>query len=157
DLLGKAKYAATNGASEDVMGKDQEAWFLSTMQGSKATWKVWGNEYCLSQIAIDLSPQPLPPAFKHSFYMVADSWDGYRNKRAELLDKLAAVGGVVAITGDIHACFAGTPSADAAGTKKIVEFVGTSITSATFKSELVAQVKSDPVLSQVAGADLLAA
>jgi alkaline phosphatase D len=157
DLLGKARYAATSGASEDVMGKDQEAWFLSTIQGSKATWKVWGNEYCLAQVAIDLSPQMLPAAFQHKFYMVADSWDGYRNKRAELLGKLADAGGVVAITGDIHACFAGTPAADDAGTKKIVEFVCTSITSATFKSELVSQVESDPVLSQVPGASMLAA
>jgi len=155
-LLGKAMYATSAGASEDVMGKDQEAWFLNTIQGSKATWKVWGNEYCLSQLAIDLSGQPVPPAFQNSFLMDVEDWDGYRNKRAELLGKLAGVGGVVAITGDIHACFAGTPAADDAGTKKIVEFVCTSITSATWKSELKAQVAADPVLSKVPAAPLLA-
>lgn len=157
DLYAAAQYKATQGQSEDVMGGEQEDWFLAVMQASKATWKVWGNEYSLSQLAIDLSQLPLPAAFQHSFYLDAEDWDGYRNKRAELIGKLADVGGVVAITGDIHACYAGTPAADAAGKKKIVEFVGSSITSQTFVSELKAQVAGDPVLSQVPGAGMLAA
>jgi alkaline phosphatase D len=142
-------------ASQEVLGAAQEAWFLSTMQGSKATWKVWGNEYCLSQIAIDLSPFPLPPAFQHAFYMDTDGWDGFRNKRDELLDKLADVGGVVAVTGDIHAFFAGTPTTSD-GKKKIVEFVGGAVSSTTYLDILLGTIASDPVLSSVSGADMLA-
>jgi alkaline phosphatase D len=142
-------------ASQEVMGAEQEAWFLSTIQGSKATWKVWGNEYPLSQIAIDLSQISLPAAFQRSFMMDLDSWDGFRDKRSELIGKLADVSGVVAVTGDIHAFFAGTP-ATSDGKKKIVEFVGGAVSSGTYVDLLLGTVQSDPVLSSVTGADLLA-
>jgi alkaline phosphatase D len=154
DIFADITYKADK-ASQEVMGAAQEAWFLSTMQGSKATWKVWGNEYCLSQIAIDLVPFPLPAAFHHSFYMDVDGWDGFRNKRSELLDKLADIGGVVAVTGDIHAFFAGTPTTND-GKKKIVEFVGGAVSSTTYVDILLGTVATDPVLSSVAGADMLA-
>ena len=148
------KYKASK-ASQDVLGQKQETWFLGTMQGSKATWKVWGNEYCLTQLAIDLSKMDLPDSFKRSFYMNVDGWDGFRNKRDELLGKLADIGGVVAVTGDIHAFYASTP-ATIDGKKKIVEFVGGAVSSGTFVDLLLGTIKSDPVLSAVAGADLLA-
>ncbi len=158
DIYSRLKYKETAGASEEVMGKEQEDWFLKTITGSKATWKVWGNEYTLNQIAIDLTALPInvPEQFQRRFYLDADAWDGSRNKRAELLDKLAGTSGVVAITGDIHSCFAGTPALDDAGEKRIVEFVGTSISSSTFQGELKNLAKNDPVLSQIPGAELLA-
>jgi alkaline phosphatase D len=158
DLYGKIKYQGTAGASEDVMGKEQEDWFLRTIQDSKATWKVWGSEYTLDQIAIDLSAQTVPDAFKRSFHLNVDDWNGSRNKRSELIGKLAPVGGVVAVTGDIHACYAGTPAVDMdkkGNQPKIVEFVGAGISSSTFKGELKSQLATDPVLSKVPGADLL--
>ena len=154
DIFSDIGYKADK-ASQEVLGAAQEAWFLATMQGSKATWKVWGNEYCLSQIAINLTPFPLPSAFSHSFYMNVDGWDGFRNKRDELLDKLADIGGVVAVTGDIHAFFAGTPTTND-GKKKIVEFVGGAVSSTTYVDILLGTVATDPVLSSVAGADMLA-
>jgi alkaline phosphatase D len=154
DTFASIKYKASK-ASQEVLGAKQEAWFLSTMAASKATWKVWGNEYTLSQLAIDLSQMSLPDFFKRSFYMNIDGWDGFRNKRDELLGKLADVGGVVAVTGDIHAFYAGTPTTND-GKKKIVEFVGGAVSSGTFVDLLLGTVKSDPVLSTVAGADLLA-
>lgn len=155
DLYGKIKYQATTGASEEVMGKEQEDWFLSKMQGSSATWKVWGSEFTLNQIAIDLSTQTVPDAFKRSFHLNVDDWNGSRNKRSELIGKLASVGGVVAVSGDIHACYAGTPTVEGDKTKKIVEFVGAGISSSSFKGELKSQVASDPVLSMVMGSDIL--
>jgi alkaline phosphatase D len=154
DLYGKIKYQATLGGSEEVMGKDQESWFLSTIQGSKATWKVWGSEFTLNQLAIDLTPAPLPEAFKRSFYLNVDDWNGSRNKRSELIEKLSTVGGVVAVSGDIHACYVGTPGTDADKKKKIVEFVCAGISSSPFKTELKNQVAVDPVLSG-AGAGVL--
>lgn len=154
DTFSSIAYKASK-ASQEVLGQKQEAWFLSTMQSSKATWKVWGNEYCLLQLAIDLSKMDLPEFFKRSFYMNVDGWDGFRNKRDELLGKLADIGGVVAVTGDIHAFYAGTPTTND-GKKKIVEFVGGAVSSGTFVDLLLGTVRSDPVLSTVAGADLLA-
>ena len=142
-------------ASQEVMGPAQEAWFLSAIQGSKATWKVWGNEYPLTQIAIDLSLIPLPAAFQQRFMMDLDAWDGFRDKRSELIAQLADVGGVVAVTGDIHAFFAGTPTTSD-GKKKIVEFVGGAVSSGTYVDLLLGTVRGDPVLSTVTGADMLA-
>jgi len=156
DIYAKLLYQKDK-KNEEVLGAEQEAWFLSTLEGSNATWKVWGNEYALNQLAIDLSKAGLPAAFARRFYMNCDTWDGFRNKRSELLAKLSSIGNVVAVTGDIHAFYAGTPMVEGDPSKKIVEFVGSSVSSTTFKSELIKQVETDPVLSKVAGATILAA
>ncbi|HTN89567.1 MAG TPA: alkaline phosphatase D family protein [Sorangium sp.] len=157
DVYAAIRYKETQGASEDVMGAEQESWFLDTMEGSKATWKVWGNEYCLLPLAIDLTPYSIPDQFKRRFYMNLDAWDGFRNKRDELLARLVDVGNVVAITGDIHAFFAGTAGLNDDPAKKIVEFVGGAVSSAPYRELLTSQVASDPVLSAIPGAALLAA
>jgi alkaline phosphatase D len=160
DILAQRTFAMTAGASEEMMGAEQETWFLETIKGSDRTWKVWGTEYCLSQLAIDLGAAPapgtLPASLKKKFYMNCDAWDGFRNRRSAILAQLAAEENVVAITGDIHAFYAGTPTVNDDATKKIVEFVGSSMSSKTFKEELVSQVASDPVLSTVEGSEALA-
>jgi alkaline phosphatase D len=155
DLIAGLGYQASDGASEEVMGKEQEAWFLRTIQGSSAVWKVWANEYCLTQMAIDLTKAPVPDEFKQRFYLNVDAWDGFRDKRSELLQALSGVGGVVAITGDIHGFYAATPMANEDPAKKIVEIVGGSITSTTFQAELRGQVQNDPMLSQLPGHELI--
>ncbi|XXY46144.1 alkaline phosphatase D family protein [Sorangium sp. So ce269] len=157
DVYAAIRYKETQGASEDVMGAEQEAWFLDTMEGSEATWKVWGNEFCLLPLAIDLTPYSIPEQFRRRFYMNLDAWDGFRNKRDELLARLVDVGNVVAITGDIHAFFAGTAGLNDDPAKKIVEFVGGAVSSAPYRELLTSQVASDPVLKAIPGAALLAA
>ncbi|WP_437781765.1 alkaline phosphatase D family protein [Sorangium sp. So ce1097] len=157
DVYSAIRYKETEGASEDVMGAEQESWFLAVMEKSTATWKVWGNEFCLLPLAIDLGPYNVPEAFKRRFYMNLDAWDGFRNKRNDLLERLVEVGNVVAITGDIHAFYAGTAGLDADPAKKIVEFVGGAVSSGTFRELLTSQVAGDPVLSGVPGAGLLVA
>jgi alkaline phosphatase D len=155
DILAKQAYKTKK--NQEVMGTAQESWFLSTMTGATTTWKVWGNEYCLSPLQIDLSTQSIPEQFKQQFYMNCDAWDGFRDKRSELLGKLSALSNVVAVTGDIHAFYAGTPMTNDDPTKKIVEFVGGSISSGTFKSLVQSQVAADPELNAVPGAGALAA
>lgn len=139
----------------DVMGADQQQWFLSTMQGSSATWKVWGTEYTLMPLAIDLTGFDIAP-FNQLYYMNVDQWDGFNPARDALIDALQAVDNVVAITGDIHAFYAGTPMVAGAPDKKIVELVGGGISSTPFQSLLVLQVASDPTLSSLPGASMLA-
>jgi alkaline phosphatase D len=142
-------------ASQEAMGAAQQQWFLDTMKGAKETWKVWGNEYCLMPLVIDLRALPIDP-FNQRFYMNVDQWDGMRDRRDELLAQLAGVGNVVAITGDIHAFYAGNPTVDGDPDRRIVELVTGSISSGTFRSLLVSQVESDPVLSNTPGAAGLA-
>jgi len=155
DLWATLGYEDTAGASQDAMGPAQQEWFLNTMKSAGETWKVWGNEYCLVPLVIDLSALPIDP-FNQRFYMNADQWDGMRDRRSEILAELAGVPNVVAITGDIHAFYAGLPSVNDDPEQRIVELVTSGISSGTFKSQLLSQVANDPVLSMTPGADMLA-
>lgn len=145
--------AETGGAAQRLMGQEQEDWFLEVMQGSSRTWKVWGNEFCLTGLDIDLSGSALPDAFRQVFNMSTEDWNGAPHYRAEIIDALAGVDNVVAITGDIHAFYAGTPFGTSGATEgnRVVEFVTSSVSSGTYSSILVSQVQADPGLSSVPG------
>lgn len=88
-----------------MLGAKQKKWFKATMEGSDATWKLWGNEVMMMRLAI---PAINPPALPE-LMVSADAWDGYDTERQELLkffvDK--KISNVVMLTGDIHASFAG--------------------------------------------------
>ena len=150
------RWVQSDGASEVAMGEAQEAWFLETIKGSDATWKVWGNEYCLTQLDIDLRALPIPDAFKQLFSLTAEDWNGMPNRRAKIIDELAAVPNVVAVTGDIHAFYASTPFASGPGSNSLVEFVGGAVSSTPYQTLLERQVQSDPLLSMTPGAESLA-
>ncbi|UQA58887.1 alkaline phosphatase D family protein [Polyangium aurulentum] len=156
DVYSRLRFEA-DPKTQDVMGEAQEKWFLDTMAGSTRTWKFWGNEFCLVPLQIDLRMQPMLPALlQRRFYMGLDAWDGFRDKRDELIGKLAAIGNVVSITGDVHAFFAGTPWVSSDPTKKVVEFVTGAVSSGTFRELLVSQVAADPILSTIPAAPQLA-
>lgn len=155
DLWARLNYEKSKGATQDAMGPAQQAWFLDTMKGASETWKVWGNEYCLVPLAVNL--MGLAPApFDKAFYMNADMWDGMRDRRSEILAELAKLDNVVAVTGDIHAFYAGVPATNDDPSQRIVEFVTSSMSSGAFRSQLVSQVAADPVLSMTDGASMLA-
>lgn len=155
ELWARLNYEQSNGASQDAMGPDQEQWFLDTMKAAGETWKVWGNEFCLIPLAIDLTSLPIDP-FNQKFYMNVDQWDGMRDRRDKILGELADLDNVVAITGDIHAFYAGVPNVAGDPTRSIVELVTSGMSSGTFKTQLVLQVAADPVLSMTPGASSLA-
>jgi alkaline phosphatase D len=89
-----------------MLGAEQKQWWKDTMKGSEATWKIWGNEVPLMRFFIPVASVGL---LFYDRVMDADAWDGYPTERAELMTYLKdqAIGNVVAITGDIHASFAG--------------------------------------------------
>jgi alkaline phosphatase D len=155
ELLARLRYAA-DPKSQDIMGAEQEAWFFETMKGSTRTWKVWGNQFCLVPIQLDLQGLPVPPAFQRRFYMSVDAWDGFPDKRNQVIAALSAIGNVVAVTGDIHAFGAGTPWVSDDPSKKIVELVTGAISSSPYRDILLSQIKSDPNLSNIPGAAMLA-
>lgn len=154
DALARKRLAEAP-ASAEVMGKAQQQWFLDALRGADATWKVWGNEYCLTQLAVDLRALPVEP-FNQLFYLGVDGWDGFNPKRDELIGALAGVENLVAITGDIHAFYAATPSVLADPTKKLIEFVTGAISSTTFRGTMLNLVKSSPSLANFPGAEELA-
>lgn len=138
---------------EHILGTDQEAWLVDTLSGSTSTWKVWGNEYMLGQLAVDLV-QAAPAPFDNMYYLSLDLWDGHRNRRNTVIGQLAGIENLVAITGDIHAFYATTPSADG-DDQRIVEFVTSSVTSASFKEILEITVATNPLLANFEEAALL--
>lgn len=147
EILAKVRWAESKGASEHALGDEQQKWFLDTMQKSTRTWKVWGNELTLTPRAVDLRViKTLPAAFQARFLLSTEDWDGLPNRRDEILGALAKLKNVVAITGDIHAFFVGTPSVSTDTSQRIVEFVTGAISSGTYKTLLLRQAGSDPDL-----------
>ena len=139
NALAKSKYLASAGASEQLMGAEQRAWFLDTMKASTRTFKVWGNEVCFMQRHIDLSTVTFAPAeLRIKISISAEDWDGFPNEREALLGELSALGNVVIVSGDLHCFFAGTPYSFADPTKRLVEFVTGSLTSTTWQEGLTA-------------------
>lgn len=151
-------YATQNKMAQDIMGAEQEKWFLDTINASKSTFKIWGSSFVLCPIQIDLRTQVgVPALFTRRFYMDLDGWDGFRDKRDALIASLTDAGNVVAISGDLHTFMAGVPHAGQDLTKNIVEFTCGAVSSAPYRSLLLSQIKNDPVLSSVPAAPLLAA
>ncbi len=155
ELYAKAQWDKTKGESEQILGADQEKWFLESMAKATQTWRVWGNEYTLQRREVDLSAlTTLPEAFRHKFLLSAEDWDGAPNRRDKILEALAKIPNTVVVSGDIHAFFAGTPMRDSDPSQKIVEFVTGAISSGTYKTLLYRQATSDPTLKAAGAGDL---
>ena len=145
--LAQARFRASNGASEQLMGAEQRAWFLKTMKASTRTFKIWGNEICLMPRSIDLTPVTLAPAtLRQKICISAEDWDGFPNERAALLTELAKLENVVIVSGDLHCFFAGTPYAGDDPNERVVEFVTGSVSSTTWLDGLSALAESNPSL-----------
>ncbi len=84
DAIAKIRYAETNGASENILGETQEAWFLDKLETSPKTWKVWGNAFVFMPRVVNLTEMGLPEAFSQIFYLSGEDWDGAPNRREEL-------------------------------------------------------------------------
>jgi alkaline phosphatase D len=131
-----AAYRSSAGESENLLGTNQRAWFLRTLRGSDATWKVWGNEYTLLRKVANLEPLPLSdPSLRHRFLISVDDWDGVPNERLALLEELQNVHRLVVVTGDIHSFFVGSTGLDT-NVQQPIEFVCGAVSSATYESLL---------------------
>jgi len=101
-VLGLPNVRATSPVGT-MLGAKQKAWWKATMQGSDATWKLWGNEVPLTRMLI----QQIPGA-PVDRVVDGDAWDGYPTERNELMAflKTQSIKNVVALSGDIHSSFA---------------------------------------------------
>jgi alkaline phosphatase D len=77
-----------------LLGGEQERWFGDATTESTATWNVLGNPVVLSGVDAGTGDEP-------EFYL--DSWDGFPDARARLVDALAGTSNPVVLTGDYHA------------------------------------------------------
>lgn len=132
--IARARYEDSDGQSENLMGDEQAAWFVSRARGATQTFKVWGNEFGLMERRVDLSGFPVPEELKRDLLISADDWDGAPNGRAALLEKLTDVENLVVVTGDLHSFFAGntgTPFGE-----RVIEFMCGATTSSTYRAIL---------------------
>jgi alkaline phosphatase D len=147
----------TSGTSELLLGRAQRAWFKDTLLASSRTWKVWGNEYTLMPRIIDLTTQTLAPEeLRARIILTADDWDGAPNERAALLRELSSVENLVAVTGDLHAFFAGTPHPPDDPSARIVEFVAGSASSTPWLPTIERLIENDPTIPREAATLALA-
>jgi alkaline phosphatase D len=139
-----------------LLGEKQKLWFLDAIKKSKATWKLWGNEVQMYQMALQLGKLPnIPELVTYTVYVNGDQWDGFRSERREILTELtrANVENLLVCTGDIHSFFAAEIHVDfdAPGPKPIgVEYVTAGISSASLNSLIDNAVPKDSALRPVA-------
>ena len=153
DLLSAFLWAATQGAAEDVYGQTQEAWIKDTLSQSTAVWKVFTSSVSMTPMILDflnpqiapLLPPDFPAQYRNRLLIDAEEWDGFPQRRAELVSFLKTVPGSVVISGDIHGSFV-TDHGDG-----LYEFTGSAVSSQTVEQEVLGLVMSDPALSQVSG------
>ncbi|HUK13852.1 MAG TPA: alkaline phosphatase D family protein [Thermoanaerobaculaceae bacterium] len=153
DLLSGYLYAASQGAAEDAFGATQEAWIKQTLTASNAKWKVLASSVSMTPMILDFLnpliaaslPPTFPAAYRTRLLIDADEWDGFPQRRAELVGFLQSVPGSVIISGDIHGSFVTDHG------NGLFEFTGTAVSSQTIEQEVLVLVMADPVLSQVPG------
>jgi len=97
----------------------------------------------------------LPPGFPDQLRirlgLSAEDFNGFPQKRTELLTVLGLVENAVVISGDIHASFV-TDHGDG-----VYEFTGAAISSSSYTEEVIRRIASDPILGQIPGIEELVA
>ncbi|WP_137938655.1 alkaline phosphatase D family protein [Chitinivorax sp. B] len=144
-------------AATSVLGELQRGWWKQKMAMSTATWKVWANEVSLLRMQVNLATVAqlglaVPDAFKNNYILNADQWDGFNAERKDMMGflKTNGVKNVVAITGDIHAFFAGSVMDDydaATPTPVMVDLVTAGVSSNSFQSYFKSVVDSNPTFA----------
>jgi alkaline phosphatase D len=118
--------------NRQLLGTEQEGWFLDTLSKSRANWRLIGNQVIFAQTRSPLNPANI---------LFSDFWDGYQEPRRRVIQHIAQNGihNVVFLTGDIHSSWAMEISEDpfAASPKPpfAIELVGPSITSRGFEGQ----------------------
>lgn len=130
DLL--AALRALDGAPS-AYGAEQRQWLGDTLGASDARFKVVASSVSFTSLVLDLARPELqaPEPMRHRFYLNVDHWDGFPVERGQLMSELFdSAGGVVLLSGDIHAGFATQHSA------RTVEFTTPAVSSETLKGIL---------------------
>lgn len=160
--------AALGLSDENILSTDQQNFQMQALQSSNATWKVIGNSISSTSMVLDLTVDPATLSSAEAqqaltaiqntpelqilaqrFYLNVDQWDGFPNKRTELLAEYRGMNNVVLLAGDIHAAFVTDHN-------NVIELTTSSISSGTFQSLLQSQVAATE-LSQIPGIEALIA
>lgn len=126
---------------DSAYGAEQSAWLHATLASSDASWKVIASSVSFTSLVLDLARPDLqaPAVMRRKFYLNVDQWDGFPQERKHLLDNVFdKAGGVIVLSGDIHAGFATQHSAHT------VEFTTPAVSSETLKGILARSVAANP-------------
>jgi alkaline phosphatase D len=108
-----------------MLGTTQLKWFENTLQSSRATWKVIGNQVIFSDVFI----KDIYPKLERNL----DSWDGFPSEKKKLVDFIRAnkIQDIIITSGDTHASWAFEAAVDITKNYEpfAVEFGVTSISS----------------------------
>ena len=159
-LVDRAAYDAVEaqrlaaGQQVTMLGETQENWLRAKLSTSPAVWKLWGNEVSLLRMQLDLRAIA-PTPFNKVFLLNCDQWDGYNAARKRLTGFIRDTGieNVVALTGDLHAFFAGQvfDDYDSAAPKPVmVDITTAGISSTPFFYEFYDYAKNDPTYKLLA-------
>ena len=153
DLYTALLYAKTAKASENAFGTEQESYIITQLTQSTATHKVLVSSVSLISMQLNLTGVPgVPAAYARNFYFDVDQWDGFPNKRAELLARLSSVQNLIALSGDIHGTFAGNEKPSGG---QVAMLTSPAISSQTVGDEVgqaVTTFSSDPAFQPPDGA-----
>lgn len=125
----------------NLFGAEQEQWISQTLQDSQTTWRIFASSVSMTPMITDLASLDVEPMLQTEFYINLDQFDGFKYQRDDLIRKLKTKPSVV-ISGDIHSTFV-TDYHD------VVEFTGSSVTSATFEESLPKYVRSSDITDQI--------
>jgi len=159
NLYAAYMYVKTGGAAQEVYGLEQTAWIWGTLTQSPATWKVLSQSVMMTPLVIDftnpfisaLLPADFPDIYRTRLGINVEDFNGFPQKRLEMLGILGVVPNSVAISGDIHSTFVTDH------TNGVFEFTGPCISSATLGDAVLRVISSDPILGQIPGLEGLAA
>lgn len=145
----KARWAR-DPKTQDVLGAAQEAWFRQTLSGSDATWKVVATSISFTPMIVSAASYPAKLAgdpdealirsglalfntlLPSPYLLNVDHWDGFPEKRDELLALMRGTPNCVLLSGDIHSFYA-TNHGKGDGAHGVVELTGAGISSESFK------------------------
>ncbi|NVJ65779.1 MAG: alkaline phosphatase D family protein [Gammaproteobacteria bacterium] len=152
DLLASAAYTL-NSSSQNAFGKYQELWLRDRLFNATANWKILANSVAMNSFLLDLRDPKLkiPAPFNQNFYMNLDHWDGFPNKRLELLSSFESLKDLVILSGDLHAALVGTHQG------KIKEFTAPAVSSSPQTKMIGDTAKKNPVLGKIPKLDILLA
>lgn len=126
-----------------LFGAAQRDWFLDTLEGSTARWKLWGNPIPIMPLRLDMSDLPFTD-YEDSVFNI-DGWEGFPYELDLLLEEVGRRGvtGLVSLSGDHHMHGAATVrQKQAAGAAPVaVDFAVAGISSAPVYGDILAAAR----------------
>ncbi len=144
--------AEQRGEPSTVLGSAQREWLLDGVAGSSASWKVVASSVSFAPLAIDFAspllasalPADLPEAWRGMVQLSAEQWDGFPERKHEILAELSQTADTLILSGDIHASFVvdhGDRSAAGSAAHSVFELTGPAVSSATISGVLSGQAE----------------